>query len=239
MEIKMRDKRSSLWVRFNRLNIWNKLFVVAAICTIIALAVIPFQCLSSRKSKDTSELLKLYFDDSNVDLLKKRVQDVEFKKLQDCVERFFILLKQKRVDLLNRELDNILEIVPHDPLFRVYQQIIKDNRISLLFNGDIKIVKVMRWEQEISGDEDVRLYIIMRDEPEGIEDIKGPFVNNNISIIDFPFKQYIQFRIEGGGFGSFTFYPKSIRIGWAEMIREEGEFTINKNNIEYDSHIRF
>ena len=239
MEVKMSDKRSSLLVRFRQLSFWNKLFVIGAICGIIALPFTLFQCLSSRKSKDANELLKLYFDDTNVDLLKKRVRDVEFQKLERHVERFFEFLKQERVDSATKELKAILEIVPYDPLFRVYQHIISNNRISLLFSGNIKVVKVMRWEQEVSGDEDVRLYIMMRDEPEGTEDIRGPFVNNNISIIDFPFKRYVQFRIEGGGFSSFIFFPKSIRIGWAEMIKEDGEFRINKNNIEYDPHIRF
>lgn len=235
----MSDKRSSLWTRFKKLSFWNKLFVISAICGIIALPFTLYQCFFPHASKDTTKLLELYFDDTKVELLKKRVQEIEFQKLKFHVSKFLASLQQKDVTSISEELNSILKIVPYEPFFRIYQNILNSKRIVQLLNGNIKVVKIIHWEQEVEGDENVRLYIIMKDSQKGAEYINGPFTNNHVSIINFPFRQYIQFKVESSGTGRFTFFPKSVRIGWAEAIKINGEYKINKNNIEYDPDIRF
>lgn len=235
----MNDKRSNLWVRFNKLSFWNKLLVISAICGIIALPFTLYQCFFPNTSKDISKLLELYFDDTKVNLLKKRVQEIEFQKLKHHASILFMSLQQKDVTSSSKELNAILKIIPHDPFFRIYQNILDSKRIEQLLNGNVKVVKIIHWEQEVEGDENARLYIIMKDSQGGDEYVNGPFTNNHASIIDFPFRQYIQFKVESSGTGSFTFFPNSIRIGWAEAIKTNGEYKINKNNIEYDPDIRF
>lgn len=232
----------NIYRRFKKLTFWNKLGAFGAIASIVGLFIFIPSCFlkSDSSSKDTKALLDLYFDDSKVGILKERVKQVENKKLESHISNFIRYHQKKDIKALSKELKAILEITPYDPFFRVYKRMIETNRISELFNGNARIVQVLHWEQDIIGDQDVYLSIYMKDTPDGPEYKKGPFYNNNISILDFPLKALIRFKIEGSGLnGSFTYYPKSPRFGWAEAIKENGQFVVNKNNVEYNPDIRF
>lgn len=184
------------------------------------------------------EGLTLYLDDIKIETLKKYVTKHELEKLISDIKKFNEGLQNKNKIVLRDSVYEIIRIIPTDPFFRIYRYVVDDNLIDKVFSGEMKVVKVISWEHDLEGEEDFGLYIHTTDGTKENSKIYGPFVDNKCTIIDVPFERYLSVQIKSVGTGRFTYYPRSLRIGWALAINENGKWVISKNHIEYDPFIR-
>ena len=182
--------------------------------------------------------LNLYLDDIKIETLKQNVKKRELKELLKNIKKFNEGLQNKDETMLKDSVYEIIRIIPTDPFFRIYRYIIDDDNINKIFSGEMKVVKVISWEHELEGNEEFGLYINTTDDTKENSKTYGPFVDNKCTLLDFPLKKYIRVEIKSVGTGSFTYYPRSFRIGWALAINEKGRWVISKNHVEYDPFIR-
>lgn len=185
------------------------------------------------------EGLERYLQGIKIEALRKYVNKKDFEELQNYLRDFSDRLNAKDVKGLKIVVSKILEIIPTDPFFRVYNLVLKNPyMINNIFSGDWRIVQVVKWDWIIEGDEEAKLFVRTADES-GSEVTYGPLVNNTISMLDEPLYRYLQIRIESHGTGRFEWYPRSFRIGWAVASKEsDGSWKPNLGLAEFDPYFR-
>lgn len=185
------------------------------------------------------EGLERYLQDIKIESLRKYVDKKYFEELQKHLKEFSDNLNTKNAERLKIIVTKILEIIPTDPFFRVYNLILKNPYMTNnIFSGDWRIVQVVKWDWIVEGDEEAKLYVRTVDENSN-EVTYGPLVNNIISMLDKPLNRYLQIKIESHGTGRFEWYPRSFRIGWAVANKEpDGSWKPNIGLAEFDPYFR-
>lgn len=184
------------------------------------------------------EGLDRYLQPIKIEALRKYVAQKDIEELQNNLEKFSEYLNKKDSNKLKEAIKNILNIMPTDAFFRVYELLLKNRLIDKVFAGEYKVVQVVRWDWVVEGDEIAKLYVNTADE-EGKEIAYGPFTNNNISMLDHPLNRFMQIKIESHGTGRFEWYPKTFRIGWAVAERkQDGTLVPLMGLSEYDPYFR-
>lgn len=185
------------------------------------------------------EGLERYLQDIKIESLRKYVDKKDLVELQKYLKNFSDNLNTKNLEGLKIAVSKILEIIPTDPFFRVYNLILQNKYMTdNIFSGEWRIVQVVKWDWVVEGDEKASLYVRTANE-QGNEITYGPFTNNTISMLDKPLNRYLQIRIESHGTGRFEWYPRSFRIGWAVASKEpDGLWKPNLGLAEFDPYFR-
>lgn len=185
------------------------------------------------------EGLDRYLQGIKIEALRKYVDKKDFEELQDQLKAFSDNLSAKNTEGLRIVVTRILEIIPTDPFFRVYNLILKNSYMTNnIFSGEWRIVQVVKWHWIVEGDEKASLSVATFDK-NGNEVKYGPLTNNTISMIDKPINRFFQIRIESRGTGRFEYSPRSFRIGWAVASKEpDGSWKPHLGLSEFDPYFR-
>ncbi len=185
------------------------------------------------------EGLDRYLQDIKIESLRKYVDKKDFEELQKHLKDFSESLKAKNIEGMETAVSKILEIIPTDPFFRVYNLVLKNSYMTKnLLSGEWRITQVVKWDWTVEGDEKAKLYINTFDK-KGNEIALGPFTNNIISMLDQPINKSLQIKFQSSGTGRFEMIPRSFRIGWAVVSKEpDGSWKPNLGLAEFDPYFR-
>jgi len=185
-----------------------------------------------------TQALGPFLQDTKIEILRKQVIEDSMVKLEKGLQGFSEALKEKNGSKLSDSIKEIRKILPYEPFFRVYDKISRNNYEKELFNGQLKVAQVIRWDWKITGEEYPALFV---ETGESMRDIKeyGPYNNNMITMLDFPLGRFVQFAFRSKGTGNFEFYPTTIRIGWTIAKKnEDGGWSALPAFAEYDPDFR-
>lgn len=187
------------------------------------------------------EGLERFLNDIKIESLRKYVNKRDFEELQKYLKDFSENLREKNMEELKLSVKNILQIIPTEPYFRVYNLILNQRTnlgIDKIFSGEWRIVQVIKWDWIVEGDEKAEVYINTMDD-NGNKITLGPFIDNIISMLDRPIKRFFQIKFQSSGTGRFEMIPRSFRIGWAIANKEEDEgWKPNLGLAEFDPFFR-
>jgi hypothetical protein len=187
------------------------------------------------------EGLERFLNDIKIESLRKYVNKKDFEELQKYLKDFSENLRLKNIEGLKQSVKNVLQIIPTEPYFRVYNLILNQKTnfgIEKLFSGEWRIVQVIKWDWIVEGNEKAEVYVNTMDDG-GNKITLGPFTNNVISMLEQPINQFVQIRFQSSGTGRFEMIPRSFRIGWAVASKDEnGKWKPNPGFAEFDPFFR-
>lgn len=185
------------------------------------------------------EGLDRYLQDIKIESLRKYVNKKDFEELQNYLKDFSENLKARNVNGMKTCVSKILEIIPTDPFFRVYNLVLKNPyMVKNILSGEWRIAQVIKWDWIVEGDEKAEVYINTFNK-DGQKITLGPFTNNIISMLDQPINKSLQIRFQSSGTGRFEMIPRSFRIGWAVVSKErDGSWEPSLGLAEFDPYFR-
>lgn len=185
------------------------------------------------------EGLDRYLQGIKIESLRKYVNKNDFEELQKHLKAFSDNLKVKNVEGMKAATIKILEIIPADPFFRVYNLVLQNPyMMNNMLSGEWRIVQVIKWDWIVEGNEKAEVHINTMDD-NGNKITLGPFYDNIISMLDQPINRFFQVKFQSSGTGRFEMIPRSFRIGWAVASKEpDGSWKPALGLAEFDPYFR-
>src|SRR3990167_10460994 len=93
------------------------------------------------------EGLDRYLQHIKIESLRKYVNKKDFEELQNYLKDFSENLKARNVNGMKTCVSKILEIIPTDPFFRVYNLVLKNPyMVKNILSGEWRIAQVIKWD---------------------------------------------------------------------------------------------